>query len=78
MKTLWLGLFAATAISTSAYAGCVGVSVGDPCIGIPTPEREREHVIIEHRHQTPMVVERRRREPQVFEHHYDHEYEVDE
>jgi hypothetical protein len=78
MKVVLIPLGAALAFACSpAYAGCVGVSVGDPCIGIPTPEHE-DRVVVEHRHRTPMVVERRRRVPEEFEHNYDHESDGDE
>lgn len=43
--------------SFPAYAGCVGVSIGDPCIGLPTPSEERRPVVIE-REAPPVIIER--------------------
>lgn len=70
---IWIVPFTlAVAMSSSAYAGCLGVSVGDPCIGIPTPEDRvvRERPVIVDPPPPPVIVERHHRAPVVIEHHH--------
>ncbi len=57
-----------------AYAGCIGGSIGEGCIGIPTPEREhydRRPVVIEREHRSVVVHEHHRRAPVVIEHEHE-------
>jgi hypothetical protein len=73
MKRILLGTSLLLATSP-AFAGCIGGSVGDGCIGIPTPserpyDRDHRSVVIEH-DRAPVVVEHHRhhRAPVVIEH----------
>jgi hypothetical protein len=63
--------------TSPAFAGCIGGSVGDGCIGIPTPserpydrdsDRDHRSVVIEH-DRAPVVVEHDRA-PVVVERHH--------
>jgi hypothetical protein len=63
--------------TSPAFAGCIGGSVGDGCIGIPTPtershdrDNDRDHrsVVIEH-DRAPVVVKHHHRAPVVIERH---------
>jgi hypothetical protein len=86
IKRILLGTSLLLATSP-AFAGCIGGSVGDGCIGIPTPserpydrDNDRDHrsVVIEHdrrpvveHDRAPVVVERHHRAPVVIERHDD-------
>jgi hypothetical protein len=76
IKRILLGTSLLLATSP-AFAGCIGGSVGDGCIGIPTPserpydrDNDRDHrsVVIEH-DRAPVAVEHDRA-PVVVERHH--------
>lgn len=77
MAVAWLVALVMVVVGLSAIparAGCLGVSVGDPCIGIPTPEDRvvHERPVIVDPPPPPVIVERHHRAPVVIEHyHYD-------
>jgi hypothetical protein len=70
-KAIGLAALTVAALSSTAYAGCLGAGIGDGCIGIPTPEREHREVY-EGRRDRPVVIEHNHRQaPVIIEHHHD-------
>ncbi|HEV3144073.1 MAG TPA: hypothetical protein VGZ47_09340 [Gemmataceae bacterium] len=70
-KAIGLAALTVAALSSTAYAGCLGAGLGDGCIGIPTPREHRE-VYEGHRYRhDPVIVEHHNRRPVIIEGHHD-------
>jgi len=70
-KAIGLAALTIAALSSTAYAGCLGAGLGDGCIGIPTPREHRE-VYEGHRYRhDPVIVEHHSRQPVIIERHND-------
>ena len=56
-KAIGLAALTVAALSSTAYAGCLGAGLGDGCIGIPTPREHREVYEGDRYRHDPVIVE---------------------
>jgi hypothetical protein len=69
-KAIGLAALTVAALSSTAYAGCLGAGLGDGCIGIPTREHREVYEGDRYRHD-PAIVEHHNRRPVIIERHDD-------